>query len=503
MPYFPLTSFAPDAEPTTPGVLKDMDGFLPTKRGFDGLPSGEATAVTDALTATAISAISIQKVDGTVRTFAGTPTGLHEIVGTAWTERSKSGGYNDLVDNRWVFTQLGNVTYAASKANTLQKSSTAAFDDETAAPKCSVIMTFGNFNLGTFLMALDFDDGTDTPDGWHTSAIGDGTDWTPSISTLSANGRLTSTPGPLIAGHPLGDDAVAFKQHSIYLGRFMGPPTVVEWSLISEEIGTPAHHAVVNTGDRLLFPDTGTGNFYVYDSARLAPIPNELKEWFFDEQLDADFESLITGIVDRKKGRVVWLFPSKDSTGGVLDKYISFQFEGPTPRWSSGLISARLLMEFRTGSTIYNDLGADFTTYHDLPTNSYERAFVKPVSTDLAKITADDKLETMTGTPGASSMTLWDIGINGLTEDNVGDGAIVQLDSIRPRFRHNPAQSSAVASTRDDLGDDLNSGAEILALTYGRFDVLKSARWHSDRMDFSGSVEIMGTHIDWRGDGED
>ena len=516
MPYFPLSTFAPDADPTTPGILKAMDGLLPTKRGFEGLPTGEATSVTDAVSETVNVAVTVQKLDASVRTFAGSSKALYEAAGTAWTDRSKSGGYTDTANDRWRFAQFGDTTYAATKANNIQKSASAAFDDETAAPNASIVAVVGNFNLGSFLMAFDTKNSSgntqfgDSPDRWYNAAIGAPADWTPSIATQSASGRLTSSPGPIIGGHPVGDDAVAFKEHSLYLGRYMGPPTIWEWTLVSEEIGAPSHESVVNVGDRLMWPDIGTGEFYVYDGVRLAALPNELREFFFDEQLDQDYADRIVGAVDRENGRIVWEFPSNDSSEGTLDKYIAFHYSGRVPRWTVGKLKISFLLEHRPSSVTYDDLGASYSTYEDLPTASYDRAFVKAATPKLAQVTTGGKLETLTGTPGASQLTLWDMGAASLLPENMraprgvdAEDNIAFIDSIRPRFADDPAANvQLIHSSADDLGGDFASaGSSTSALSFGRFNVLRAARWHSERMEMSGSAEVMGVHVKWHEDG--
>jgi len=42
----------------------------------------------------------------------------------------------------------------------------------------------------------------------------------------------------------------------------------------------------------------------------------------------------------------------------------------------------------------------------------------------------------------------------------------------------------------------------VLSVTFGHFDVLRSSRWHSLRMEMTGSVELVGIHIAWSPDGE-
>ena len=56
MPYFPLTGYAPDAEPSTPGIVADVDLMVPTLNGLKALPSDSDVGV-----GTAVSAIRSAK----------------------------------------------------------------------------------------------------------------------------------------------------------------------------------------------------------------------------------------------------------------------------------------------------------------------------------------------------------------------------------------------------------------------------------------------------------
>ena len=503
MPYFPIIGFTPDAETTIPGTLRDTLGLLPTKRGLEGLPTGEDADTSSAISESVTAAITIYKSDSAARTFAGTSKALYEAAGASWVDRSKGGGYDGSATIRWRFAQFGDTTYAAQKSDTIQKSTTAAFSDETNAPKASIIAVFGNFNLGSFLFAFDTNDGLgDQPDRWRCAAIGDPTDWTAAIATQSATGRLTSVPGKITAAWPIGNDGIVFKLRGCYLARYVGPPVIWSFTVISDKVGTPVHEAVVSDGDVLYW--VALDDFYRFDGAQIAAIPNELKAWFFNDTLDQAFTDRIIGALDPVQGRVVWLFPSTTSNG-ALDKYIAYNYRSRIPRWTAGDIDASILLSFYSGGLAYDNVGGTFATYADTPTTSYDSAFLLPNATQLAIISTGGQLKTLTGAPAGSRATLWDMGAPSLTQQGQGsENEIVFLDKIRPRFVDDPAHAVIIPSSQDDLGgawvsDDVSG---TVALSFGHFDVLRSSRWHSERMEMSGSVELVGIHVAWSPDGE-
>ena len=75
--FLRFREFAPDAEPTTEGVLKSGTlGFVATPRGMKAAASPvDADPVT--ATATVLGAVSLSRIDGAVRTFYGTDEELH------------------------------------------------------------------------------------------------------------------------------------------------------------------------------------------------------------------------------------------------------------------------------------------------------------------------------------------------------------------------------------------------------------------------------------------
>ncbi len=503
MPYFPILGFTPDADPTIPGTLRYTDGLLPSIRGVEGLPTGVdidcSATLTDAITA----AITLRQSDGQARTFAGTGLGLFEAAGTTWTDRSKSGGYTGNATTRWRFAQFGNNTYAVNRIDLPQLSTTAAFDDVSAMPKAAIVANIGNFNLGSFVFVFDTNESIygDSPDRWWCSAIGDPADWSPAIATQCATGRLTSTPGRIKAAHPLGHDVIVFKERSVYRGRYTQPPIVWDFSdVISEEIGANSHEAVINTGDRLMWPSHD--DFYQFNGVQLSRIPNNLHSWFYNESLDHDNIHKIVGAVDRWKGWVVWLYPSAAGTGS-LDSYIAFNYKSSIPRWTSGTLAASFLFSYGKPGITWDDLGTLYATWDDLPAVQYDSAFWLPGGPRLAKVNNTSFVQTFEGTPGAASAILWDVGAANVIPRGGGDeGQSLVIDQVRPRFQKVPPQAALLHSTRENLGGTLVSGSVTAALTFNNFTVGKSAPWHSSRMDYSGSSELLGVYISGALDGD-
>src|SRR5512139_595183 len=257
--YIPITGYIPEADPTLPGVITDCDRMVPSLRGYQVAPTPQATEVTAMASACTGSAL-VRKLDDTTRLFAGTGTKLYEWTGTAWTDRTRVSGGDYSIGYRARFAQQGNVSLASvGKSDALQFSTTGAFADISGAPAANIVVV-----INQFVMAFDYDDGTDTADGWFCSALGDYTDWTPDIATLCANGRMTSIPGKITAAIRFGDGVIAYKQRGAYLGTFIGSGSIWNFEDLPGDAGALSQEAVISVGtaDNPVLLSMGENNFY-------------------------------------------------------------------------------------------------------------------------------------------------------------------------------------------------------------------------------------------------
>jgi hypothetical protein len=479
----PFVGFAPDLPPETPGIFTDCAGILPGPNEFIAAPS-QVDASLGALDGQALGFAVTRKTDNTIRTFAGDSTKLYEVA-TTWDDKSKLGGYSLGVDNRWRFAQFGDITLAAAKTETIQAITSGDFADlDASAPKAAIVETINNQ-----VFAFNTNDAGfgDQPDRWWCSALGDETDWTPSVTTQSVSNRLLSTAGPITAGRRLGDIIVAYKERSMYYGQYVGAPAVWDFRLIPGDIGAPCQEAVVTTGTHHFFP--GPDDFYVFDGSRPVALRSPVREWFYGE-LDARYAYRICGSFDRANQRVLWWFPSQ-SGGGALDKCLVYHI--PTNRWGRMDGIVEIAADYLNAGITYDSLGSLFTTYDDLPTTvSYDSPFWTASGAVVAAFKSDHIAYTYTGTPGATSLTTWHAG------DNV---RFSTLSRVKPRFHSSPATSQLLYSHSNT---DAETFTQNLTSPYQDtwYDVLWSARWHRLELQFTGSMKITGLDLALTPDGE-
>jgi hypothetical protein len=502
MPKF--IGYAPDLPPTTPGVMTDCAALIPSSRGYKpaatpasvGLP-----ALTGTLPACRGAAL-VRKTDDTTRLFAGTVNGLFESGSATWTPRS-SGVYALGSTNKWRFAQFGDRSLAAAKTEILQSLTTATtFANVTStAPKGAIVETVNNF-----VMLLNVNDqgaifdSADRPDGWWCGPKGnDGTgNWVPSVTTEAATGTLRSTPGPITAGRRFGNQMVAYKLRSMYLGTYVGPPVIWDWQLLPGEAGAMSQEAVANIGaaDDPKHIFMGFDNFYMFAGGRAVSIGNVTEEGFMSPVRDTVFAELnasayyaCQALHDPRKALVYFYYPTINSI--TPDKCVVYNYR--TNRWGRDDRTIEQVVDFIAAGTSYNDLGTSFSTYNDLPAQSYDVAFALQGAQLPAIFDTTHTLKTLTGTPTNSSITTGDYG---------DPQQFFDLVRVIPQFLTAPTSATMTNYSRDILSDVLTPRGAT-AMSSGRFDVLASARWHRAKFDMTGDYEITGFDAQSSEDGEE
>lgn len=473
-----LLGFAPDMEAPTPGVITECTNFIPYLTGMQAGPSNITPTDVPALANECIGAAVVTLLDDSRRVFAGTTTKLYELSAGSWNDvtRASGGDYTGGADTRWSFCQFGNATIASNKTDATQRSvSTGAFADIASAPKAEIV-----FSVGAFVMALNVDDGTEKTDGWHCSAAFDETDWTESVTTQSASGRLVDAPGILTAGLRLGDYAIAYKSKSIYLGQYVGAPAVWNWILIpGGDAGCVGKEAICDIGGAHFF--VGDDNIWLFDGTRPIPIAdNTVRQWFFDNSNpSARFKSKC--VFDRQNNRVWVFYPSTGSDS--CDSAIVYHVI--SKQWGRADRSIEAAVQYVAAGATYDTWDDYGATYDTLPDVSYDSQYWLAGGSALSVFNTSHQLQIINGDADTSGFTTGDAG---------DDFDVSQLCCVKLRFSAGTAPTSASMTNyyKMDSGEDYTTDATI-NMANGKFDALREARWHKASFSFVGNTKV--THI--------
>jgi hypothetical protein len=466
----PFIGFLPDADEHLQGVITDCEMMLPTMKGYKGAPS--FVSATDALSAACRGAAYVLKLDNSTRLFAGTQTKLYELAGTSWNDVSKVGDYVGSGDSVWRFAQFGDVSLAVNGTDAFQYSNgSGAFADLSGAPKAAVIET-----VQGFVMVGNYNDGSSVPDGIYWSAYLDYSDWTPDVATQSGNLRLLDTPGEVRGLKRLGQYAIAYKEQSMYLGVNNGPPVLWGFTFVSGEIGAVSHESIVSIETAHFF--ISRTDIFMFDGARPVPIGEGVREWFFND-LNSDYAFKIRGFHDKNTAQILWYYPSTSSTG-ELDSCIVYNYR--TRKWGRANRTIEACLEYLTGALTYAGLEAAYTTYDTIPSVSYGSPFWTTSTPNSAVFDSSHVLGTLNGASLTSSITTGAVG---------DDVQMTMVSRVQPRFLNDPTSGSMTNYYRMTDGAAYTTDATS-TISNARFDVLREARWHKFKLDFTGDVELNG-----------
>lgn len=470
----PLVGFLPDVDQATPGAIIAAENVVPVSNGMAGAPTPVAVSGVPALAAECRNAAVATRLDGTRRIFAGTPSQLYELVLGAWVSRAS--GFSLGAEARWDFAQFGDSTLAAAPGTAIQRSTSTTFIAIAGAPQAKAIEPAAGF-----VMAVNTDAGSDV---WHCSALLDETDWTPALATQSATGRLVSSPGAITALKAFGDQLVAYKDRSMYLGRYVGSPAVWQWDLIPGDVGCIGVDAVTDLG--------GMGHFFVgrsdillFDGTRAQSVAEgKVRQWFFNH-VSPTYIYLTTVVHDKQKG-VVWVFyPSANST--VCDMAMVYHLG--TGRWGTVTQTIEAALNYVLADATIDSVGG---TILEAPDVAFDSQYWLAGGRLTTVFTTDHQLSNLAGNTASSSMTLFDVG---------DDQAVSRLSRLRLAYQQAPTSATVEGLSRLSRGGS-NSGGGSGIYSGGKFDIRQSGRFHRLTVNATGSWVAAGVDFDFFGAGQ-
>lgn len=472
----PIFGFNPGVPSNTPNIITDCSNWVPYEAGMEASASAFDIGA-DAVAAAVTGAVTVDKLDATRRTFAGTATKLYEKTSaTAWTDRSVGAG-SYTTGSIWSFCQFGDTTLASNYNDAIQQSSSGAFANVTG-PKAKIIESVVTSG-GGFVFAFNTNDAGYgvSPDRWWCSAINDFSSWVVSTATQCTTGRLLGAGGPVVAAKKFGaDSVVAYKGNSMYHGRYVGGSTVWAFQEIPT-VGCVGLRGVANLGFAHFI--VALDGFYLYDGARPVQIgTTEVRQWFASNITPAN-ASLVEVIYEQDRNRVWVFFPYN---GSVLNKALVYHVG--SQQW--GIVDMSIeavLVYIGSGVTIDSMSGT-----MDAQTETYDSTYWTAAARSLAVFNTSHKLCTVNGIPGASHFYSSDMGdaerSSRLTE--------AYLDyAVRPTSASCSAYASFALGGTEVTGPTQTAYDEIgSSNTPGRFTLRQHARWHRLQFSFTGPCRV-------------
>jgi hypothetical protein len=380
-------------------------------------------------------------------------------------------------DQRWRFTQFGNVIIAANGGNLLQgynlTSSTNFADLAADAPPSRYVTVVRDFVVSGYVNSTD-----PHPNRVQWSALGDESSWTGSATTQADFQDIPD--GGAVVGVTGGEFGLVLMDRSIHRMSYVGSPLVFQFDNISRNLGCYEANSVVQYAGTTFF--LGDDGFYACDGQNIIPIGNEKVNRFFFDTVDEGLLSLMSAAVDPARKLIIWSFASNSSA--TPDSLLIYNFQ--TQKWTSGLAEVSRIATSATPSVTLE--GTDIFGNLETISSSFDDRVWLNGKAQLAGV-RNAKIISFSGGNSTAIIETGDIEVPGSTS------AITMAKPIVDNGSANVALFS-----RRLLNQLIIFGPQIVADSENRVSIRGIGRYHRLQLTPTGSwTSVVGTDIDLNG----
>lgn len=170
-------------------------------------------------------------------------------------------------------------------------------------------------------------------------------DWTPT-ATNTSGGQVLRVGSRIACGVSTKDEVIIFTDAAVYSMRFIGPPAVFSFALVTEGVEIVSPDAAVNAANSVYF--MGNDGFYVF-TGTVEPLPSPVAKYVFDD-FNVDQKGKCFAAVNSAFSEVMWFYPTRGSF--ECNRYVTFNYEEEV--WDIGFFDMAELPESDGGTTSYN-----------------------------------------------------------------------------------------------------------------------------------------------------
>jgi hypothetical protein len=428
-----------------------------------------------------VAAVTNTSVNGTftITTVPTTTTFTYANTGTNIVSGADTGTvvftYTTPTNQRWRFTQFGNVIIAANGGNRLQafnlNSSTTFQDVATDAPQSRYITVVRDFVVSGYV-------GTDYANRVQWSALGDESSWTTSATTQADFQDIAD--GGSVVGITGGEFGLVFLDRSIHRMSYIGSPLIFQFDNISRNLGCYEANTIIQyAGTTFFLSDDG---FYACDGQNIVPIGNEKVNRFFYKDIDEGLLPLMSAAVDPFRKLIVWAYASNNSA--TVNKLLIYNFE--TKKWTSGTTTVSRIATSSTPTVVLE--GLDVYGNLDTILTSFDSRLWLGGKAQFAGVSGT-KIVTFSGALMTATIETGDIEVPGATS------AITMAKPIVDNGSGNVALLS-----RRLLNETTVFGSQTVANSENRVSIRGVGRYHRLQLTPTGSwTTVVGVDIDLNG----
>jgi hypothetical protein len=464
--------------PDQPGLtngLQRAENVFPQANGYGAVPT--VVDYSAAASETLNNVVAGRTTVGGTILFAGGATKLFKLdqADLSLDNVSKSGNYTTPTDQRWRFTQFGDVVIAANGYDKLQGfnvNSASLFADLAAdAPTARYVTIVRDFVVTGNIQS-------DHPNRVQWSALNDETSWTTSATTQADFQEIPD--GGSVVGITGGEFGLILMDRSIYRMSYVGSPLVFQFDNITRNLGCYEANSVIQYAGMTFF--LGDDGFYACDGQTILPIGNEKVNRFFFNDVDQGTIYLMSAAVDPAKKLIIWAYASQNSA--TVNKLIIYNFQ--TQKWSSGTTTADRIATTSTPAVTLEGMDA----YGNLDTimTSFDSRLWLGGRLQLAGVNGT-KIVTFTGANATAYLETGDIEVPGATS---------AITMVKPLVDNGSA--NVAVATRRLLNEAITYGTAASSDAENRVSIRSVGRFHRLQLSPTGSWSTaIGMDIELNG----
>ena len=460
--------------PDQPGLtngLRRAENVYPKLVGYGAIPI--AVDYSAAASENLNNVVAGKTTAGATTVFAGGSTKLFKLdsADLSLDNVSKSGNYTTPTDQRFKFTQFGNVIVAANGQAKLQGynlNSSSLFADLAAdAPTARYVTVVRDFVVSGYQSSY--------PNRVQWSALGDESSWTTSATTQADFQDIPD--GGSVVGVTGGEFGLVFMDRAIHRMSYIGSPLVFQFDNISRNLGCYEANSIIQYGGTAFF--LGDDGFYACDGQNVIPIGSEKVNRFFFDNVEESTLYLMSAAADPIKKLIIWAYASNSSA--TPDSLLIYNYQ--TQKWSSGTTSVDRIASTSTpavtleGMDVYGNLDTILTSFD-------------------SRLWLGGKLQ-LAGVDGAKIVTF--TGANATAYLETGDievpGATSSITMVKPIV--DDGSGSVALLSRRLLSEATTFGSQTAADSENRVSVRGVGRYHRLQLTPTGSwTSAVGLDID-------
>jgi hypothetical protein len=387
------------ASRTITNVVRTTNVVTITTSVAHGYSVGDSVTVAATSTTGVNGTFTITVVTSTTFSYAQTGTDITTTADTG----TVTFLYTTPTNQRWRFTQFGNVLVAANGGNRLQGynvNTSSTFQDLASdAPQARYVTVVRDFVVSGYINSS-----TVYPNRVQWSALGDESSWANSATTQADFQDIPD--GGSVVGLTGGEYGLVFMDRSIHRMSYIGSPLVFQFDNISRNQGCYEANSIIQYGGTSFFlSDDG---FYACDGQQIIPIGNEKVNRYFFSDVDEGALNLMSAAVDPARKLVIWAYASQASA--TVDKLLIYNYQ--TNKWTSGTTNASRIASSSTPSVALEGLDV-FGNLDTIPTSFDSRIWLGG-KMQFAGV-RDTKIITFSGANNTAYIETGDIEMPGVT----------------------------------------------------------------------------------------